>query len=54
MKKIIRYTVDIILITLFLGLVYSTLNYEATHGYDEKVKKNLYLDLQVRQVFILW
>ncbi len=51
MKKIIRYTAGIILIILFLGLVYSTLNYaQATHDHDEEGQKPLYLDLQVRQV----
>ena len=51
MKKIIRYTTGIILITLFLGLVYSTLNYaQATHDHGVEGQKPLYLDLQVRQV----
>ena len=48
MKKAIRYITGITLIVMFLGLVYSTLNYaQATHEHDEGP---LYLDLQIRNV----
>ena len=46
MKKIIRYILGITSIVLFLGIVYSTLNY----AQSEHQEKPYYLDLKARSV----